>query len=143
MKKVFITLLVFLTLTGFTTFNPDAILGVWKDRMGKGHIQIFKHDGKYYGKIIWLKNALNENGQPKSDRKNPDPSQRNKPLIGLVMLRDFVYDDGEWSDGHIYNPSDGKEYRAFMKLVDYNTLDVRGYVGISMFGKTDTWLRVR
>jgi uncharacterized protein (DUF2147 family) len=59
------------------------------------------------------------------------------------MLKDFTYDDGEWTDGHIYNPSDGKEYKAYMKLKDHKTLTVRGYVGISLFGKTDTWTRVR
>jgi uncharacterized protein (DUF2147 family) len=143
MKQALIIISIFFIFSGFRTSNPDAILGVWKDKMGKGHIQIFKQNGKYYGRIIWLKNALNENGQPKSDKKNPDARQRNKPLIGLVMLRDFIYNDGEWSNGHIYNPSDGREYRAYLRLIDYNTMDVRGYIGFSLFGKTDTWLRVR
>ena len=59
------------------------------------------------------------------------------------MLKDFKYNDDEWSDGRIYNPSDGKEYKAYMKLKDKNTLSVRGYIGISLLGKTDTWIRVR
>ena len=63
--------------------------------------------------------------------------------MGLVMLKDFKYDDNEWTGGHIYNPSDGKEYKAYMKLRDKNTLNVRGYVGISLLGKTDTWSRVK
>ena len=58
------------------------------------------------------------------------------------MLKNFAYEDGEWSGGNIYNPSDGKEYKAYMKLKDKNTLSVRGYVGISLLGKTDTWTRV-
>ena len=83
------------------------------------------------------------NGRPKVDRKNPNPSLRTKPIMGLVMLKDFKYDDNEWTGGHIYNPSDGKEYKAYMKLRDKNTLNVRGYVGISLLGKTDTWSRVK
>ena len=123
--------------------NPDAIVGIWKDGKGKGHIQIFRHNGKYYGKIIWLRDALNESGNPKVDKKNPSETLRNRPILGLIMLRDFVYDDGEWNGGYIYNPGDGKEYKAYMKLTDYNTLSVRGYIGFSIFGKTDIWFRVR
>ena len=92
---------------------------------------------------MWLKNPKDESGRPKVDRKNPNPNLRTKPIIGLVMLKDFKYDDDEWSGGHIYNPSDGKEYKAYMKLKDRNTLNVRGYVGISLLGKTDTWIRIR
>ncbi len=51
------------------------------------------------------------------------------------MLRDFVYNNGEYSGGRIYNPSDGKEYKAFLKLKDPNSLTVRGYVGFSVFWK--------
>ena len=123
--------------------NADAIIGVWKNATGKGHIQIYKSNNRYYGKIIWLKNAVDNAGRPKLDHKNTDPGKRNHPLIGLVMLRGFTFDDGEWNGGMIYNPSDGKEYKAFMKLKTESTLLVRGYVGLSVIGKTDTWTRVR
>lgn len=143
MKKLFLLIFLGSITTWLMAQNPDEIVGVWKDGDGKGNIQIYKQAGKYYGKIIWLKDAKNVDGKPKVDRKNPDPSLRTRPVIGLVMLRDFKYDDGEWTEGHIYNPSDGKEYKAYMKLKDRNTLSVRGYVGISLLGKTDTWTRVK
>lgn len=144
MKKIFLFItLVCISQLVFAAFNPDDILGVWKDGKGKGHVQIFKQDGKYYGKVIWLSNPKDVNGKPKLDKHNPNTSLRDKPLIGLTMLKNFKYDDNEWSGGQIYNPSDGKEYKAFMKLMDPNTLSVRGYVGISLFGKTDTWIRVK
>ena len=76
-------------------------------------------------------------------KKIPSPQLRNRALIGLVTLRDLTYDDGEWSGGYIYNPGDGREYSAFISLVDNNTMAVRGYVGFSLFGKTDVWTRVR
>lgn len=123
--------------------NADAIVGVWQNGTGKGHIQIYKQGGKYFGKIIWLKEPLDKNsGKPKVDFRNPDPSQRSNPIIGLVMMRNFKYDDGEWAGGYIYNPQEGKEYKAYLKLKDVNTLLVRGYIGISLIGKTDTWVRV-
>lgn len=127
-----------------TSTSADAIIGVWQNGTGKGHIQIYKQGAKYFGRIIWLKEPLDKyTGKPKMDTKNPDPAQRSNPIIGLVMMRNFVYDDGEWTDGHIYNPSEGKEYKAYLKLRDPNTLLVRGYIGISLIGKTDTWVRVR
>jgi uncharacterized protein (DUF2147 family) len=139
---VFIGLLISLSILAHAAFAPDDIVGVWKDGKGKGHVKIYKQNGRYYGKIIWLQKPKDENGKPKVDKNNPNASLRNKPLIGLTMLKNFEYEDGEWSGGNIYNPSDGKEYKAYMKLKDKNTLSVRGYVGISLLGKTDTWTRV-
>ena len=138
MKIILITFVSFI-LPVFLRSNPDAILGIWKDANSKGNIQIFRHNGKYFGKIIWLR----DDGKPKVDKRNPALSLRTRPLIGLVMLRDFVYEDNEWNGGYIYNPGDGKEYRAYIKLKDYNTLYVRGFIGFSLFGKTDVWFRVK
>jgi uncharacterized protein (DUF2147 family) len=138
--------ILFLSALFFLSFTPpgaDAIVGVWKNSSGKGHIQIYKQDKKYYGKIIWLKDALDAEGNPKTDKKNSDPEKRNASLLGMVMLRDFSYNNGEWDGGRIYNPSDGKEYKGRMKLKDTKTLTVRGYMGISLLGKSDTWSRIK
>ena len=140
MKLLLISLLFF---APFIPRNADAIIGVWKNSTGKGHIQIYKHQNKYYGKIIWLKDAVDAEGKPKTDKKNTDPSKRKTSLIGMIMLRDFKYKGGEWNGGHIYNPSDGKEYKGNIKLRDDKTLTVRGYVGISLLGKSDTWTRIQ
>jgi uncharacterized protein (DUF2147 family) len=143
MKKIlFIPFLLFIIGSAFVIKRPDDIVGVWQNGSGKGHVQIFKQGGKYYGKIVWLRDAKDDAGRPKIDRKNTDPSQRSRPLIGLVMLRDFEYSDGKWTNGFIYNPSDGKEYKGYMKMDNPNTLTVRGYIGISLFGKSDTWKRI-
>ena len=85
--KALLFLLPLLGLHSFTTKdNADAIVGVWKNGTGKGHIQIYKQNRRFYGKIIWLKDALDATGKPKVDRKNSDPDKRSHPLIGLVML---------------------------------------------------------
>ncbi len=68
---------------------------------------------------------------------------RLKPLLGLIMLKNFKYEDGEWTGGKIYNPDDGKEYKAYMKLKDSKTLSVRGYIGFSWIGKTELFHRVQ
>lgn len=143
MKKfIFLTVLFFAALPLLAAGDPDAILGVWKNGSGKGHIRIFKENGKYYGQIVWLRDSVDENGKPKVDKRNRNPALQNKPLIGLMMLRDFRYDGEDWNNGRIYNPSDGKEYKAYLKLQNPNTLTVRGYVGFSLLGKSDTWTRV-
>lgn len=123
--------------------NADAILGVWANGSNKGHIQIYKSSGKYQGKIVWLREPKDQEGKPKVDKRNPDPEKRTRPVMGMVMLRNFVYDDNEWTGGYIYNPSDGKEYKAYIKLNNANELTVRGYIGISLIGKSDTWTRVK
>jgi len=143
--KALVLLIGLFTFTSLNSIDSaDAIIGVWANGTGKGHIQIYKLSNRYFGKIVWLKDAVDPTtGKAKVDRKNTDPAKQNKPLIGLVMLKDFKYHDGEWQDGRIYNPSDGKEYKAYMKLKDNRTLTVRGYVGFSLLGKTDTWTRVK
>jgi uncharacterized protein (DUF2147 family) len=132
-----------LALASVSPQNADAIVGVWKNSSGKGHIQIYKQQNKYYGKIIWLKDAVDAEGRPKMDRKNTDPAKRKNSLMGMVMLKDFKYNSGEWKDGRIYNPSDGKEYKGLIRLKDDKTIVVRGYMGISLIGKSDTWTRIK
>lgn len=135
--------LIFFTCTSFNYNNADAILGVWANSSNKGHLQLYKQNGKYYGKIIWLKQPNDETGKPKIDKNNPNEKARSKHLLGLIMLRDFKYEDGEWKNGKIYNPQDGREYKGKMKLKDEKTLAVRGYIGFSVIGKTETFIRIR
>ena len=144
MRKYFVFVgLIFFVLVSFNTNNADAILGIWSNGTNKGHLQLYKQNGKYYGKIIWLQQPYDETGKPKVDKNNPDDNFRNQHLLGMVMLRDFRYEDGEWTDGKIYNPEDGKEYQCNMKLKDRKTLTIRGYIGFSLFGKTEKFTRVR
>ncbi len=122
--------------------NADEILGTWLNASGLGRIQIYKEGNAYFGKIIWLKEPNNANGGPKLDINNPDPQLKTKPLIGAIVLRKFVYDDGEWNGGRIYDPQNGKDYKCYLKLKDANTLSLRGYIGISLLGRTEIWKRI-
>ena len=125
--------------------NPDAVVGTWLNGTKKGHVQIYKQGGTYFGKLIYLTEPNDPaTGKPKTDFKNSDVSKQKRPLLNLPLMYNFKYDGGTvWSDGKIYNPEDGKEYNCKMTLKNPNTLDVRGYVGISLLGKTQTWTRIK
>lgn len=143
-KPLLSFLFVLIAIIGFSknNDNPDAIIGTWLNSSGKGQIQIYKQGNKYYGKLIWLKEPNDEKGKPKLDANNPNDELKIKPLSGLIILRDFKHDDGEWTGGRIYDPQNGKDYKCFMKLKDNKTLSVRGYIGISLLGRTEVWTRV-
>ena len=130
--------------------DGDAVLGQWLTTDGKARVEIVKHDGVYDGNIIWLKQPTytaqdkeGVPGQPKVDLKNPDKALRNRPIIGLPLISGFKYaGDNAWSDGHIYDPESGKLYSCKMTLMMDGRLKVRGYLGISLFGRTEIWTRV-
>ncbi len=127
--------------------TADDILGVWKNGEGTGLVQIYKTtSGHYAGKLVWLKEPIDpETGKPKLDKRNPDAGKRNVATLGLVMLKAFKFADADknWSGGTIYDPKNGKEYSCTIAIKDGNKdlLDVRGFMGISLFGRTDTWTR--
>lgn len=143
MKKLFfIGIVIISSLTGFAqNAGADILIGTWLTASGKAKVEIYKEGNKYNGKIVWLKNPLDENGKPKVDKNNPDRTKKSVPLLGLNMLKGFVYDDGEWEDGTIYDPENGKTYSCTIRYRD-GMLDVRGYVGISLLGRTQTWFRI-
>lgn len=124
-------------------FKPDDVLGIWYTKDNKAKIEIFKTNNKYHGKIIWLKNPNYPNGKQKIDRENPDEKLRSRPVVGIVNLEGFVFDEDEYEDGTIYDPNNGKTYSCYMKLTGMNTLEVRGYIGISLIGRTEVWNRVK
>ncbi len=120
----------------------DAIVGTWLVQDGSAKVKIEKAGGKYCGKMVWIKNPNDKNGRPLVDSKNPEPSMRNRPQMGLTLLENFSYDEENlWTDGTIYNPDDGKTYSCKITMKNNETIEVRGYVGISLFGKTETWKR--
>jgi uncharacterized protein (DUF2147 family) len=126
------------------TNAADGIIGTWVVPDGGGHIQIYKSGNKYYGKLSWLKKMNHPNGKPKLDEKNPDPKLRTRSIVGIVILSDFEYDgDNEWDEGEIYDPVSGSSYSGSLTLDDINTLTVRGYIGFSVFGQSQTWKRVK
>ncbi len=128
---------------GQTTQKADNILGTWLTENKDGKFEIYKVGNKYFGKLIWGRTMYEADGiTSKKDDKNPDLKSRLRNLKDLVMLTDFVFEDGIWNQGKIYNPEDGKTYSSTIKL-ENNLLKLRGYIGISLFGKTTTWSRMK
>ena len=121
--------------------QADAIVGKWYTQDKDAHVEIFKEGEVYHGKMVWLKEPT-ENGKPKMDKNNTDKAKRDRPILGMRLLSDFVHDGDTWEDGTIYDPRNGKSYSCTIKLLDKDTMEVRGYVGIAAFGKTVEWTRV-
>jgi len=122
--------------------ESDKIRGTWLNEDGKAKVYVFRGtDGKYYGKIVWLKEPL-EDGKPKVDDENPDPAKKDTPLINLMILKGFRYKgESVYKEGTIYDPDNGKTYNCIMTLSSANKLDIRGYIGISLIGRTSYWTR--
>ncbi|MGF1565504.1 MAG: DUF2147 domain-containing protein [Flavobacteriales bacterium] len=132
------------TASGAFAQEADQLVGVWEPSHGKARVKIEKIGEKYYGKIVWLKEPNDETtGEPKTDKNNPDPALRENKLRGYRILKDFTFKgDGEYADGTIYDPENGNTYSSTIKMTDANTLDIRGYIGVSAFGRTDVWKRL-
>jgi len=119
---------------------PD-VEGTWLSGDGDGWIEITHAGNGLSGIIKGSPNASDD--RPDRDVKNPDPALRDRLLTGLELFRGFSYDgDGRWTGGTIYDPNSGKTYRCIITWVDKNTLKVRGYIGVPMLGRTETWNRV-
>lgn len=149
MSKLYKLALVGILFTLTTAFNADTdlyaareandIVGVWMPSEGTAYVKIFKEKGKekYHGKIVWLKEPNGEDGKPKTD---PD----GKPILNMLNLRDFIFEDDEWVDGTIYDPKSGNTYYSTIEMKSKNKLEVRGSVDpFGLVGRTDTWVRMK
>jgi uncharacterized protein (DUF2147 family) len=127
----------------------DEVLGNWSTTDNKSQVEVFKRNNHYFAKIIslkepnWPKNdEFKMGGKPKNDRNNPNPDLRNRPIAGLEFMNDFAFAGKNlWQDGKIYDPETGKTYKCKMTLTDAHHLEVRGYVGFSLLGRTVIWTR--
>jgi uncharacterized protein (DUF2147 family) len=116
--------------------------GMWLDQSGRAGITIAPCGAKLCGTITWLKAPLDAQGRPKTDSHNTDSALRGRPMCGLPLMGDFVADGTDaWSGGYVYDPVGGKTYSANMHVQPDGSLAIRGYVGISLFGRSTTWTR--
>ena len=139
MKKIILILVLFVSQICFSqTKNGDDIIGKYMSENNEGMIEISKRDSKYFGKLVWNKTA------DKLDINNPDKTQHSKLIRGKELLKDFVFDGSDmWHKGTIYDPKNGKTYDCKITRDEKGNLNVRGFIGISLIGRTGYWLKVK
>lgn len=137
MKTCF--LLISFSILGFHSFSQKQILGKWLSEDKEGVTEIFELNGKFYGKLVWLKNPTDEKGIPFTDSNNPDAKLQKQPLIGLTVINDLIYKNQKWGNGTVYDPEEGKTYKCEIWLKDNNSMNIRGYWGFVY--STEIWTR--
>ena len=122
--------------------QSHAIVGKWKtydDSNGKplSVVEVFEAKGKIYGKVVEIFN-------PKNQRKceNCSGEDKNKPILGLIVIKGLVKDGDEYK-GKVLDPKQGNLYKCIVTLEGRDKLKVRGYIGISLIGRTQIWERVK
>ena len=143
-KSVIIGLFVLLSINQSNAQTAaDKVVGVWLTQNKEGKIEIFKSGNQYFGKIVWGKDLYEKDGKTlKKDVHNPNANLRNKTIQNLVILTGFNFKDDYWQDGKIYDPQSGKTYSSEIKL-EGGKLKLTGYIGITLFGRTEVWERVK
>lgn len=141
-KSIVFSLVVFFAMI----FNAQSqtVFGKWKtidDETGqaKSIVEIYEKAGKIYGKIIDIVNP--------EKRKNLcskcSGEDKNAPILGLIIIKGLVKDGDEYNGGKILDPVKGEEYKCLIALEGKDKLKVRGFVGVSLFGRTQYWYRVK
>lgn len=139
MKKILYFMLFSL---GFT-LQAQSLTGKWKtidDETGeaKSIVEIYEYQGQFYGKIVSL---LSKDDQGKRCEKCTG-KDHNQPIEGLVILKGLKKDGGIFKGGQILDPKSGKTYKCEISFSNSNELKVRGYIGISLIGRSQIWKRV-
>ncbi len=121
----------------------DAIVGLWETAENDGQIEIVRaDDSTYEGYVRWY--LVDEKKKGIKDIHNPDPTKRNRTPLNMRLLSDFRFEDGIWKYGHVYDPYSGSTYKARIKYVPGtpDVIELRGYIGIPLFGRTAKWHRI-
>jgi len=129
--------------------GSEDILGTWFNQAKDAKIDVIQCGNDYCGKTVWLKepdypagSKLGTPGTPKLDHYNLDPAHKKDPLMGMQIMQGFQFSGGNlWKNGKIYDPDSGKTYSAQATLMSHDQLNLRGFIGISMFGRTEKWTR--
>jgi uncharacterized protein (DUF2147 family) len=153
LERLFVRLVVVLGLTtaSITAARPGLAasaepVGKWYAEGGAAVVEIGSCGDALCGRVVWLRSPLDEDGCELRDKSNPDPSLRNRRVVGLQILDGLVASDQNravsWTGGTIYDPVSGNSYRCRLELDGHDRLQLRGYIGIPLIGRTATWTRV-
>lgn len=122
--------------------DAPSPVGLWKNE--DGTFEIFESEGKLSGKIFSMPEPRTPEGKEKTDIHNPDPSKRERKIIGLVFMSGFTRkSDTRWENGTIYDPKSGNTYSCVMELKGPEKIKLRGFIGIPLIGRTEVWMRAQ
>lgn len=133
-------------LLGFSAMaqKADDIVGVWWNQEKDGRVEVYKKGDVYFGKIEFIQKNTNADGSsPKKDAKNPDAKLRDRVLMGTVILKNLKWDGKEWTGGEIYDSKSGNTYSCFARLQKDGSLYFKGYMGITLLGRSTVWTRFK
>ena len=122
--------------------SENAILGIWYNTEKTAQVEILKKGSTFIGRIVWLKDP-NPGGKPAVDKLNSDSKLKSRPLMGLNLLEGLRFSDGIWEEGTIYDPKTGKTYSCQVSIKSPEILEVKGYIGFSLIGRTVQWTKVK
>jgi glucan biosynthesis protein C len=124
---------------------PATLVGRWYAEGGAAQVDIHPCGVRLCGRVVWLRSPWDEFGCELRDRFNPDTALRDRTLVGLEILSGLSGSsggDGVWRGGAIYDPTSGNTYSCQARLDGADRLELRGYLGIPLLGRTTYWLRV-
>jgi len=137
--------LLFAALSGAALLSNAALAaspeGIWMPEGGGLKVELSNCAGNLCGRVVWLGEPLDQEGQPKTDRLNPDPSKRDRPLIGLEVVHGMSPAGPDRWSGVIYNADDGRTYRANLRVTDERTAVLEGCI-LKVLCLGHTWTRV-
>ncbi len=133
----------FLVLTAMSSTALAADLqGVWLTEDKDAALTITNCGGQLCGRIIWLESATDRSGSLRLDQNNPDPAKQTQRVCGLVVISGLKPSGPDTWDGSVYNPQDGQTYSGNITVLSDKALKVRAYIGLPIFGRSQTWTRV-
>lgn len=119
--------------------SPQGVDGEWWTADRSARVRITCRDDGCGGRLSWLRDEAD--GGVSRDDENPDPRLRGRRLLGLEVLTGLRRTtDGDF-EGALYDPTDGATYRGRVTVTGARTLTLRGYVGLPLFGRSETWTR--
>jgi uncharacterized protein (DUF2147 family) len=133
-------------LVGVAAAEMDSPAGLWRtidDKTGKERslVRIVENNGVFEGKVEKIFEQADDD--PDHLCKKCEGERKDKPIIGMTFLWGLKKDGDQYGGGEILDPKNGKIYRAKMRLTEGGRkLEVRGYIGLSLFGRSQTWLRL-